>query len=286
MTHSSSDRKTLKNSLAPISQMILVTVALVLIQALSEMGIWGETRGTYAGLSEFDPFRLFAISAIVLFLTCAIFYVPRKRLSLSLRCIIGFGVSLAGLQALAIGNEMGIAESLAPITISIEEFSHLVRWLAVIECVRLTSLSSHRIGGIAHLASALTGLLWTHVLSAITINDSILAMAIVYSLLMSMVLILIAERHEEDHLEMPETRHPEDFTKRFAEDYTLSPREGEIFALLLQGQKYAEIEQTCALSSGTVKTHVANLYKRLDVHSRKEMVECYNEYAQKQTLQQ
>ncbi|MDR1082961.1 MAG: LuxR C-terminal-related transcriptional regulator [Coriobacteriales bacterium] len=49
----------------------------------------------------------------------------------------------------------------------------------------------------------------------------------------------------------------------------------------MQGLKYLEIEHSCSLSSGTVKTHVSNLYKKLNVHSRKEMRDLYNRYRSK-----
>ncbi|MDR2587068.1 MAG: helix-turn-helix transcriptional regulator, partial [Coriobacteriales bacterium] len=61
----------------------------------------------------------------------------------------------------------------------------------------------------------------------------------------------------------------------FASHWDLSPRESEIFALLIAGLKRAEIEAECGLSQGTVKTHISNIYRKLDVHSKMEMRQLY-----------
>jgi DNA-binding CsgD family transcriptional regulator len=265
-----------------IAQVILITVALVLIQALSDVGIWGESRGAYAGLDEFDPFQLTAISVIVLALTFLVFHAPRKQLSLLLRCTIGFSVLLLGLQMLAIINDLGVAARLTPVAAGIESFSHLVRWLMIIECVRMVSMPSYRVAGIAHVASALVGLLWTHLISEITFGASAWVMVIIYLLLMSVIIVFVRSYYSQStRLWATEDIERDNSAERFAHDYSLSPREREVFELLVRGFKYSEIEQSCSLSSGTVKTHVSNLYKKLDVHSRQEMRSLYNQYRSK-----
>lgn len=265
-----------------IVQVILITIALVFIQALSEAGIWGESRGTYAGLDEFAPAQLTIVAAIVLALTFLVFHAPRKRLSLSLRCIIGFSVLLMGLQILALINDLGVGSCLVPVAVGIEAFSHLVRWLMVIECVRMVSMPSYRVAGIAHVASALVGLLWTHLVSEIAFGNSALVMVIVYVLLVSVIIVFVRGYYSQStRLWATEDSKDDNSAKLFAKEYSLSPRESEIFVLLMRGLKYIEIEQSCSLSSGTVKTHVSNLYKKLDVHSRQEMRDLYNRYRSK-----
>ena len=265
--------------LSLIAQVVLITVALVLIQALSEAGIWGESRGLYAGMDAVDPIRLIAITILMLTITFLVFHMPRKRLSLLMRCIVGLGVALLGLQMLvfADGNDAGGAFSLA--AFGIEQFSHLVRWLTVIECVRLASMPSYRVAGIAHVASAMVGLLWVHFVSEMAMDNSTLVMVVIYLLLVSVIIVFMKSQYSQSaYLWMRDCGQDDIWASRFAQEHSLSPRESEIFKLLMQGLKYAEIEQACALSSGTVKTHVSNLYKKLDVHSRREMREIYDAY--------
>jgi DNA-binding CsgD family transcriptional regulator len=262
-----------------ITQVILITVALVFIQALSEAGIWGESRGTYAGLDVFSPFQLSITAIIVLAFTFLVFHVPRKHLSLSLRCIIGFGISLMGLQLLALINDSGISSFLVSVVTGIEAFSHLVRWLMIIECVRLVSTPSYRVAGIAHLTSALVGLLWTHFVSEIAFGNFALVMVMIYLLLMSVIVIFVRGYYSQNtKLWATEDTKGDSSVKRFASEYSLSPRESEILTLLMQGKKYLEIEQSYSLSSGTVKTHVSNIYKKLDVHSRQEARDLYRQH--------
>lgn len=53
---------------------------------------------------------------------------------------------------------------------------------------------------------------------------------------------------------------------------TLTPREQEILGLLAQGQLYKEIADQLRLSLETVRTHLRNIYSKLEVRSRTEAV--------------
>lgn len=53
---------------------------------------------------------------------------------------------------------------------------------------------------------------------------------------------------------------------------SLSPREKEILALLARGQLYKEIADHLSLSVETVRTHLRNIYDKLQVRSRTEAV--------------
>lgn len=50
----------------------------------------------------------------------------------------------------------------------------------------------------------------------------------------------------------------------------LSPREREILELLSGGYRYKEIGDRIYISDATVRTHVRNIYKKLQVGSRTE----------------
>lgn len=55
----------------------------------------------------------------------------------------------------------------------------------------------------------------------------------------------------------------------------LSPRELEVLQQLAQGYRYKEIEENLQMSTGTLRTYVASVYKKLHVHSRTEAVVKY-----------
>lgn len=58
-----------------------------------------------------------------------------------------------------------------------------------------------------------------------------------------------------------------------APEALLTPKEREVYKLLRKGMKRREIAVTLCLSENTVKTHVRNLYNKLGVTSREELME-------------
>lgn len=59
------------------------------------------------------------------------------------------------------------------------------------------------------------------------------------------------------------------------EEYSLTTRESEILDLLSQHKTRAEIGQELFLSSNTIKTHVRNLYSKLNIHSKEDLLELF-----------
>jgi DNA-binding CsgD family transcriptional regulator len=58
-----------------------------------------------------------------------------------------------------------------------------------------------------------------------------------------------------------------------ADQYDLSPRQREVMELLIKGRDTNYIMDHFVISRATVKTHVYNLYKKLAVHSRQELLD-------------
>ena len=57
-----------------------------------------------------------------------------------------------------------------------------------------------------------------------------------------------------------------------AEDFKLTGREREVLSLLAAGKTRTEIADELYVTQNTVKTHVRNLYSKLDVHSNEELM--------------
>jgi DNA-binding NarL/FixJ family response regulator len=55
------------------------------------------------------------------------------------------------------------------------------------------------------------------------------------------------------------------------DEYLLTVREKEILQLLMKGSSYKEIASDCFISLDTVFSHIRNIYKKLNVHSRSEI---------------
>ncbi|XAM50873.1 HTH-type transcriptional regulator MalT [Terrisporobacter vanillatitrophus] len=66
----------------------------------------------------------------------------------------------------------------------------------------------------------------------------------------------------------------------FAETYNLTPREIEILNLLLQDKTNKDISEELTISLGTVKTHVHNIYQKVDVTKRHMLIKIYKEFCE------
>lgn len=55
--------------------------------------------------------------------------------------------------------------------------------------------------------------------------------------------------------------------------YQLSPRELEVLVLLAKGRSMNHIKEELVVSEGTAKTHIRHVYRKLNVHSRHELIE-------------
>lgn len=67
-------------------------------------------------------------------------------------------------------------------------------------------------------------------------------------------------------------------TKSIAKKHKLSPRETEILSFLARGRNVAYIQERLVVSPHTVRTHMHNIYKKLDVHSQQELIDAVEEY--------
>jgi len=55
------------------------------------------------------------------------------------------------------------------------------------------------------------------------------------------------------------------------DEYNLTDREKEILEKLVQGLGYKQIAAACAIARETLNTHMKNIYRKLNVHSRGEV---------------
>ena len=77
--------------------------------------------------------------------------------------------------------------------------------------------------------------------------------------------------------EAPETEREieVDAELEFAQRYDLTPREVEVFKLLVNGLQSKIIASTLFISPNTAKTHISNIYAKIGVHSQQELIMKY-----------
>ena len=92
--------------------------------------------------------------------------------------------------------------------------------------------------------------------------------------LLSMVfLMFFYKKHQESLKAATGSREAERKAQvqRIAAAYRLTNREKDVFDLMVQGFHVSQIQEELVLSKSTVKTHVANIYRKLGIHSKTEL---------------
>lgn len=101
---------------------------------------------------------------------------------------------------------------------------------------------------------------------------AILALAAVYVLSSA----LFATRHRTSHVTEDNVKPDQTLEKScstLAAKGGLSPREQEVLNLILQGRDLPRISQALFISENTVRSHMKNIYRKLDVHSKQEVLD-------------
>ena len=102
-----------------------------------------------------------------------------------------------------------------------------------------------------------------------------LLLLVLYSMLQD-IEELQKQAEEQLHPVKEETEVTEDLEQKvvyWAEAVGLSPREMDVFRELLKDKKRKEIAEALCISENTVKTHTSNVFSKLEVSKRVELVE-------------
>ena len=61
--------------------------------------------------------------------------------------------------------------------------------------------------------------------------------------------------------------------QELGEQFSLSDREQEVLVLIAEGRSSARIQEDLSIAAGTVNYHTRNIYAKLGVHSRQEIID-------------
>ena len=70
----------------------------------------------------------------------------------------------------------------------------------------------------------------------------------------------------------------------FSRDYQLTPREQHILQLLLENKMNVEIADDLCISIGTAKAHVHNIFAKVEVKKRQQLLDIYEQYVPSDTV--
>ena len=87
-------------------------------------------------------------------------------------------------------------------------------------------------------------------------------------------IIAIEELGKTKEAEAPARRFQDRFDA-LAKRYGLTPREADVARLFVRGRSTSRIAEDLYISTGTVATHLRNVYHKTDVHSRQELLDLF-----------
>ena len=82
------------------------------------------------------------------------------------------------------------------------------------------------------------------------------------------ILFILIKRNKEKLIELKTKEEIENFLNK----YKISAREKEIINLIVQGKSNKDIEKELFISLGTVKNHIHNIFKKLNIKSRAKLI--------------
>ncbi len=269
----------------------------VLWRIVLAIGVYGTTLGfylqSYARVGQGSPSpmtgRLVALAVPLV----TIVLLQKNKFSVIFR--ITLPLTAAGFLLLPL---LGTDASWIGVTIIAAggTFFDIFTWIALSEIAHRRGLSPIRVFGLGRAANAggiALGWMGSYVLLGTTsvhaspVLDFSVAMVFILILTTTLILregdfpsekvVLAASPADDPGLPAAETRSTagrwRQCCARIARERELSPREEEVMVLLAKGHSSKHIEEALVISYHTAKSHVNHVYRKLDVHSREELID-------------
>ena len=285
------------------------------------LAVFGLALGVSRGFPAGEPVPMDTLQRIVHQMGVVVislfiiwwFIVKRKRLSFSFLWRIEIMLVAVGMLILSVfpGHFTGMAIA----TVNIADTLMLgVLWITLQDVARHTTTDVYAVYGFAWATRVLSrdaGRVLIMVLGAVgassyavtaVIGIVVFALAASMALLLSDGILRLRPLFTEDVA--PARRNTASESKRpadapvtatlasssepnpqewFLEAFELSERETEVALLIAQGRSKAYIAEALYLSENTVRTHAKNIYAKLDVHSKQELIDLLQNCEPRQT---
>lgn len=134
--------------------------------------------------------------------------------------------------------------------------------------------------------ASVSGIIGGVVIAGLNLNPSFKTMLVfcvaLYLLSLALLFMLRARKRRErllDHDDANGAREEDSFATQaslMSNRYGLTERESEILLLLARGRSSTYIGNALYLSPNTVRGHIKNIYAKLDVHSKQELIDLFS----------
>ena len=249
-------------------QTLVLICATVLLRAFHPGSLWGVSE-TVSNQFVSHPIDLVldrALTAVLVFF--GIFIHGKQRLQLRYRA--GILILLGGLLLLfALDSIESFDVRLAWV---VEYFSWILMKMMLVDA----ALSSGREIWTYALAYACRSVVLMAVLALVSVFSADTQIPLfILAYMLTLALIIGSTSYSGTRRRRDGASGEQQFEKltvSVSSELGLSPRESEIFVLLVAGKNVAFVRERLHISEGTAKTHIKRIYKKLNVHSRQELV--------------
>lgn len=268
------------------------SLLLATVRTVSPVGTWDAPFDPVPMTSSFGLVALYAI-CVALFARFALVEMQSKS-TLSRFQPAFLVVVLTLFASLILPYAQGPQSAILYTIMCLDDsFAHMLFWASIACMVKSISMPSYKIAGLAIGVYAAGSIVW---LLLIGNSETLQApvMVAVIAILYALTLVIsnangtqqtpqppVTANAATTSAEPSETPAPADRAATSIEErclelsreYKLSPRETEVITLLAQGRTRLYIQEELILAENTVKTHIAHIYKKLNVGNRQDLLD-------------
>lgn len=104
---------------------------------------------------------------------------------------------------------------------------------------------------------------------------TMVACAVSVSVIYALMQFILAKRSvdEREALAHQHGSASDEICAKVSLEFSLTPREQEVFRLLAAGRSQRYIQETLVISEGTTRTHIKHVYQKLGVHRKQELID-------------
>ncbi|MDR1183871.1 MAG: LuxR C-terminal-related transcriptional regulator [Coriobacteriales bacterium] len=256
---------------------------------------------TYGSVNGVPP--LLSLSTIPLILIVLISFFRKRRMNIDRIYLIAALLMIAGYLVIPVlPKDLALQSAFQPANTLIyagSECFTLVIWAVLIAVGKrnlLGALPVITFGSFVNAFGTLVGTSLGHLINGISLLHTSLEPIAATLMVFSIIVYILAtarsfsfEQTAEEIKDftappvLPDSSQLEQGYKQIAEEYRLTPRETDIIELLARGRNIQTIQSKLVLSRNTIKTHVRNIYAKLDVHSQQELIDLVEQKARELT---
>jgi DNA-binding CsgD family transcriptional regulator len=258
----------------PLAQLFTLVLTSVILRGIGPSGLWGSAGARQPDDALGVLLTLAALMAVLIAVALPSF----KRFATArghFDRILPFFILVTLMFVLLVNRNLSLLPDFSPL---LERYGHAFYPIVAAVAIRELRMPAYRVLGSVAASSFILGLFWMLFLEERLREVQIVILLLIY---LSMIVMLLFSQdgdrtsatHPEGTPEKPSDSMSRGHLEAVASSYHLTARETEVFFLLARGRSSLHIQKALTLADGTVRTHVKNIYRKMGIHSRQQLMD-------------